>query len=95
MKKTIETILSRGYTTTKKPIEEFTNYLYILKYILKVNEVGRIMCNNNCFWSVANKKNRMQLIHDISLIRRKSINDNSYFHIINRFENGDKYGIEI
>ncbi|OLA94862.1 MAG: hypothetical protein BHW64_01825 [Candidatus Melainabacteria bacterium LEY3_CP_29_8] len=95
MKKIISNLLSSGFTKSKKPMEEFTKYLFILKYILKVNELGWITCNDNAFWKAENNQNRIDLMHDVLAIHKKDIRDTSYFHIMNRFANGDKYGIEV
>lgn len=95
MKNIIVTILRTGFTKSKKPLKDFTEYLFILKYILKVNEFGFITCNNNAFWNIENKNKRIELINDILGIHRKGVRDISYFHILNRFTNGDKYGIEV
>lgn len=95
MKKIIATILKTGYTKSRKPLTEFIHYLYPLKHILKVNELGWVTCNDNSFWKPENNQNRTELLHDICSIQKRNIKDSSYFHIINRFENGDKYGIEI
>ena len=95
MKSLILTILETGSTKSKKPIEDYISYLYPLRNILKVDECGRITHNNNAFWRFENRRNRADLICDIYNIRKKGIRDNSYFHIINRFTNGDRYGIEV
>ena len=95
MKNIILTILRTGFTKSKKSLEDLTEYLFILKYILRVNEIGFISCNNNAFWKAENNNKRMELINDILGIHKKDIKDECYFHIINRFANGDKYGIEI
>ena len=60
MKKIISNLLSSGFTKSKKPMEEFTKYLFILKYILKVNEFGWITCNDNAFWKAENIQEHVQ-----------------------------------
>ena len=97
MKQIIITILSNGFTTSKKyNLEDCIKYLYFLKYIFKTNSFTNcVCCNDNVFWLVSNNQNRIELLHDIIAIHKADIKDSAYFRIINRFENGDKYGIEI
>lgn len=91
MKNLIGTILRTGLTKSKKPLEDYVKYLYPLKHILTVNQLGWVVCNNNGFWKPENNQNRTELFHDVYGIQRRKITDSSYFHIINRFENGDRY----
>ena len=86
-------ILRTGYSTSKIPLEDYTKYLYLLKYIFNTDSTGRVSCNDNPFWEHTNQKNRMDLYHDIMNMRGKKLTDGYYYKIINRFENGDKYGI--
>lgn len=95
MKNIILKVLRTGYTVSKKPLEEYIKYLYILKYIFREDSVGSACCNKNSFWDYKNIKNRTELISDIANIDRRSMADDYYYHIINRFENGDKYGIDV
>lgn len=95
MKSLILTVLEIRTTKSKKPIEDYISYLYPLRNILKVDEFGRVTHNNNAFWKSENRNNRADLICDIYNIRKRSIRDSSYYHILNRFENGDRYGIEV
>lgn len=97
MKQIIKNILINGFSKTKRyTIDDITNYLYILQYIFINNpDVGMITNNDNKFWQRENNKNRIELISDISSINKSTITDGGYFRIINRFENGDRYGIEI
>ena len=95
MKNCIYNLLKNGYTETKKyTVENFTRYLYLLQYIIEKQEYF-IGCKRNNFWNHTNNENRFQLMHDISQIHRAKMTDGAYFHILNRFENGDRYGIEI
>lgn len=95
MKNRIYNLLKNGYTETKKYTEQdLIKYLYPLKHLIK-RENNLIMCNRNNFWNHTNNENRWQLMDDISQIHRANIKDNAYFRIINRFENGDRYGIEM
>ena len=97
MKHRIYNLLKNGYTETKKyTVEDFVKYLYPLKHIIKKSEYFKdIIAQSNDFWHHTNNENRFQLMEDISQIHRANIKDNAYFRIINRFENGDKYGIEV
>lgn len=93
MKNIILTALKTGMTRTKKSLAEFTAYLYPLSYLFTTNDLGWIVCNKNPFWSEENNYKRIALINDIKAIHRKNMKDSAYFHILNRFENGDGYGI--
>ena len=95
MKNLIGTILRTGFTKSQKPLADYVKYLYPLKYILRVNEVGWVACNHNAFWKFENKQNQMDLFHDVLSIQKRGVSYDAYFRIINRFENGDRYGIEI
>ena len=96
MKNYIYNLLRNGYTTTKKYTEsDFIKYLYFLKYIIETKHTNFIGCKRNKFWDYTNNHNRIQLLADIQNIHRAKMTDSAFFHIINRFENGDKYGIEI
>lgn len=92
MKKIIIGILAKGYTTSKKSIEELTKAFYPLKYLI-TNKHGIITCNDNAFWKYENHRNRCELIADLSMAKLGDIKG-FYFHILNRFENGDVYGID-
>lgn len=92
MKKTIITILSKGYTTSKKNIEEIKKAFYPLKYLI-TNTHGITTCNSNKFWQAENNDNRRQLIADLKNAKLHSFKT-CYFSIINRFEHGDAYGID-
>ena len=94
MKNTISTLLRTGFTRTRKySVKDCGKYLYILNYILEVSPAGFISCNKNPFWGQANIKNRMELLYLVKGIRRAVISDRCYFEIVNRFENGDGFGI--
>lgn len=97
MKHIISSILRNGVTTSKKKtLDDYIKYLYPLKYILEIDSDTKwVRCNRNAFWYEPNNQNRIELYHDIMAIHRANIKDDAYFRIINRFENGDKYGIEI
>lgn len=97
MKKLIIGILSRGYSSSKQaPLANCVAFLYPLKYILEEPPVGlgmSVRCNHNPFWAAGNNQKRCELMRDIDGIRRHNITDGCYFRILNRFENGDGYGI--
>ena len=91
MKNIITTLLSTGFTRTKKDISELIKYCYFIRRIAEYDEyTNTIRCNSNKFWNSENNDNRLQLIRDIHN-SGKSIN--KMFHIYNRYENGDGYGI--
>lgn len=94
MKNTISTVLKTGITKSKKPLEQYVKYLYPLKFILNTNEMGDVVGNDNKFWKPENIQNRMEFCKDVLRIGRKTMQDDGYFRILNRFENGDGYGIE-
>ena len=93
MKKTIIGLLAKGYTTSKKTLEELTKAFYPLKHLITIKN-GLTMCNSNAFWKPENNRNRCELIADLSMAKLHDIKGH-YYHILNRFENGDKYGINI
>lgn len=96
MKNIIIKILTTGFSTTRKyKLQDLCKWLYPLQYILRDGNGLSICCNENKFWSSENNGNRSELLLDICGIRRRNMTDDAYFRIINRFENGDKYGIEV
>lgn len=99
MKHIIAGILRRGYTASKKvTAKDCRGFLYPMQYILEDAEPGlgmTVRCNQNPFWSPDNHQRAAELMHDILAIHRHNIMDGAYFHILNRFENGDRYGIEV
>ena len=92
MKKIIIGIFAKGYTTSKKPLEELINAFYPLKYLI-TNKNGLTMCNDNAFWKPENNRNRFELIADLSMSKLHDVKG-FYFNILNRLTNGDAYGIE-
>ena len=94
MKNTIIRILKYGHYNGKKyNIEDVYKKIYFLQNVLEKNKYFPIAIKNNKFWSKENLKNRAELIVDIMSVTRFSFTDTAYFHIVNRFENGDGYGI--
>ena len=95
MKKIILNLLKNGYVKTKKyTVEDIIKYLYIFRGLIYFDaEAEMIRCNSNPFWSGDNVEKRIDLFRDIMSMKRKDIKDSYYFRILNRFENGDKYGI--
>ena len=95
MKYTIIGILSKGYYDGKKyKSEDLCKKLYFLKHIIQNSDVLQIMNKPNNFWNFGNNQNRRELIDDIRRVHQFKMTDNFYFHIMNRFENGDGYGIQ-
>lgn len=99
MKQIVAGILRRGFTTSKKvTLKDCTGYLYPLRYILTEGNPAfgqSVVMNDNPFWKPENRKNQTDLLYDILGIHRHSVMDTCYFHILNRFENGDRYGIVV
>jgi len=92
MKDTILRILRNGYVRTNKySLEDLARRFYPITRIAKYDKViGGISCNDNTFWSADNQQNRMALYHELA--KSKAGIKGMYF-ILNRYENGDKYGI--
>ena len=94
MKRTIIRFLTNGYTATRKyTLDELSRAFYPLKHIAQKRPDGNIWLTSNNFWQDSNNANRIELIADLSACRLGDIKDGGYFHILNRFENGDGYGI--
>lgn len=94
MKKIILGFLARGYTTTKKyTLDDLTKAFYPLKHIAQTRPDGNIWLTSNNFWQDHNNRNRYELIADLTTAKLGDIKNNLY-HILNRYENGDHYGIE-
>ena len=92
MKNILINLLLKGYTKTKKyTIKDIEQYCYILQGLFQ-NKYGMICCNKNYFWHYENNNNRFQLIQDLKNYQ-KDIRKGTKYTILNRFENGDAYGI--
>lgn len=94
MKSTILRLLANGYTSTKKyTVDDLIRYFYPLKHLIQKRPDGNIWLNSNNFWKSSNNENRLALIHDIHKAKMHDLRSH-YYSIINRFENGDAYGID-
>jgi hypothetical protein len=94
MKNAIYNLLKNGYYNGRKyTIDDMCKKLYFLKYIARADEVLQVRTKSNSFWEYTNNDKRIELLHDLFRVHQFKITDNAYFHIINRFENGDGYGI--
>ena len=92
MKNILINLLTKGYTKTKKyTIKDIEEFCYILQGLFQ-NKNGIICCNSNYFWHYENNNKRMQLIQDLKGYS-KDIRKGTKFTILNRYENGDAYGI--
>lgn len=93
-KKIVDTLLRTGYSKTAKySTHDLEKYLYILRGLFEDTGYGHIKSKENKFWDASNHQNRLNLIHDMRSCQ-KDIRKGSLFTILNRFENGDKYGID-
>lgn len=100
MKQVILKILRTGISNkTKYTVEDLENYCYIFKGLFKKSDFTNnvITCNNNKFWSYENKQKRFELIDDFKNFSKNSITaiGNTRFTILNRYESGDRYGIDV
>ena len=94
MKSVLLTLLCTGVShTTKFKVEDFSKYLPGVTNLLFEQREWGVTAKSNDFWKHENDKRQAELRHDIETIRRASVRDSSYFHIINRLANGDRYGI--
>ena len=92
-KQTIIKLLKDKQVKTKATAIELMSEIRFLALIIKNGNNGTIMANNNAFWSDSNTNNRLTLANDLSKVTKFKITDHYYFHILNRFENGDHYGM--
>lgn len=94
MKNVLLTLLRTGVSNTKKfKVEDFSKYLPGVTNLLFEQREWGITAKSNDFWKRENSQNQAELRHDIETVRRASVRDMSYFHILNRLTNGDRYGI--
>ena len=94
MKNVLLTLLHTGVSNTKKfKVEDFSKYLPGVANLLFEQHEWGVTAKGNAFWKRENSQNQAELRHDIETVRRASVRDMSYFHILNRLTNGDRYGI--
>lgn len=94
MKSVLLTLLRTGVShTTKFKVEDFSKYLPLVTNLLFEQREWGISAKSNDFWKHGNSQRQAELRHDIGAVRRASVQDVSYFHILNRLANGDRYGI--
>jgi len=94
MKNVLLTLLRTGVShTTKFKVEDFCKYLPGVTGLLFEQRQWGISAKSNDFWKNDNSQRQDELRHDIEAVRRASMHDGKYFHILNRLANGDRYGI--
>lgn len=94
MKSVLLTLLRTGVShTTKFKVEDFSKYLPGVTNLLFEQRQWGISAKSNDFWKHDNAQRQKELRQDIENVRRASSRDSSYFHILNRLANGDRYGI--
>lgn len=94
MKSVLLTLLCTGVShTTKFKVEDFCKYLPGVTNLLFEQHQWGISAKSNDFWKHENSQRQAELRRDIRSIRRASVQDGTYFHILNRLSNGDRYGI--
>lgn len=94
MKSVLLTLLRTGVShTTKFKVEDFSKYLPLVTNLLFEQREWGISAKSNDFWKHENSQRQAELRHDIGAVRRASVQDVSYFYILNRLANGDRYGI--
>ncbi len=88
------TLLRTGVSHTSKfKLEDLSRFLPGVYNLLFEQREWGITAKSNDFWKHENNGRRSELQEDIVSIRRTSVRDGSYFHILNRLTNGDRYGI--
>ena len=93
MKQTIIRLLKNGYSVSQKyTADNLIKAFYPLQYIIQ-QDGKMIRTKSNKFWDYNNIDKRAALIQDLSFARLHNMKGR-YFNILNRFENGDGYGIE-
>lgn len=94
MKSVLLTLLRTGVShTTKFKVEDFCKYLPGVTNLLFEQRGWGISAKSNDFWKHDNSQRQAELRHDIEAVRKASVHDGTYFHILNRLANGDRYGI--
>lgn len=93
MKQIIKNLLNTGYSRTTKGAEILNRY-FMLRPAVTLLDNGNLKANRaNAFWSQGNNANRIELACDVVLSHKWSATDRYCFHILNRFANGDAYGM--
>jgi len=94
MKKTIISLLRKGFVRTRKyTAEDLAKRLYPLRGIIRDCDLLGVRCvEDNPFWHPDNNDNRVALIHDLTNARLGDVRSN-YYSILVRIEAGDRYGI--
>ena len=88
------TLLSTGVSHTSKfKVEDLNRFLPGVTNLLFEQREWGITAKINDFWKFENNGRRAELRRDFMAVRRISVRDGSFFHILNRLANGDKYGI--
>ena len=94
MKNVLLTLLRTGVSrTTKFKVEDFSKYLPGVTNLLFEQREWGVTAKSNDFWKHENNERRAELRRDLQAVRKASVQDGSYFHILNRLANGDRYGI--
>ncbi len=94
MKNVLLTLLRTGVShTIKFKVEDFCKYLPGVTNLLFEQREWGITAKSNDFWKHENNDRQAELRHDIEAVRKASVHDGTYFHILNRLANGDRYGI--
>lgn len=96
MKKILINLLCCGCSNTKKyKVKDFAKYRPGVAHLIFQQHPWGVSSRNNDFWKDENKERREQLRNDINNVKRTSSNDQGFFLIINRLNNGDRYGISL
>jgi len=94
MKSVLLTLIRTGVSsTTKFKVEDFSKYLPGVANLLFEQRIAGITAKGNDFWTEENTQKRKELLRDIQSIKKANALDSSYFSILNRLSNGDRYGI--
>lgn len=75
LKRAAQSLLLTGVTNVSVSLDELIEYCWILQDILQVNEYGRIAPNDNPFWGLENRDNRVKLSLHLQDISKKDTLD--------------------
>lgn len=94
MKNLILSLLGKGYVKTSKyTLDDLAKKFFPLAEIARTDEILGIRCmENHPFWHPSNNDNRIALMTDLRKSRLGDVRS-SYYHILVRFESGDRYGM--